>query len=70
MTITWHDLWLLVSGAVLVALWSLVKLMLSKNVLEKLILVGLRHAAKNSQNTLDDELIGVVEQALDKKNAK
>ena len=69
MIITWHDLYLLVSGAVLVALWGIFKLILSKNVLERLIVILLKHGAKNSANTLDDELIAVVEQVLDKKNA-
>lgn len=58
----------LIISSVLVAVLSLVKFALSEAVLGKILLILLRHLAKKTSNSIDDEIVEIVQAALDSKS--
>lgn len=57
----------LIVSSLVVALIGLLKVILSEKVLGKILLILLRHLAKKTTNTLDDEIIKAVEDGLNSK---
>lgn len=64
--LTPHDIWVLVSGAVLASLWAIFKVLLSEAVLSKVLLILLKHLAAKTSNSIDNEIIQVIQEALNK----